>query len=124
MRESITPDGPWLEGSWGYHFFALEPLLLTREMAVQAGISVPDAAALKRMFDAPIHCVFPDGTLPNFNDTGLVKLASEAPDYEVGYAIFSRPAIPDGSSRCAARTERAAVGSSEASGGRAAGASK
>jgi oligo-alginate lyase len=91
MRESITPDGPWLEGSWGYHFFALEPLLLTREMAVRAGISVPDAAALKRMFDAPIHCVFPDGTLPNFNDTGLVKLASEAPDYEIGYAIFHDP---------------------------------
>ncbi len=91
MRESITPDGPWLEGSWGYHFFALEPLLLTREMAVQAGISAPDAAALKRMFDAPIHCVFPDGTLPSFNDTGLMKLSSEAPDYEIGYAIFHDP---------------------------------
>ena len=50
-----------------------------------------DAAALKRMFDAPIHCVFPDGTLPNFNDTGLVKLASEAPDYEIGYAVFHDP---------------------------------
>lgn len=35
MREGISPDGPWREGSWGYHFFALRPLLLTREMAVR-----------------------------------------------------------------------------------------
>ncbi len=91
MRESIMPDGPWLEGSWGYHFFALDPLLLTREMAVRAGIAVPEAAALKRMFDAPLQCVFPDGTLPNFNDTGLGKLSSQARYYEIGYKIFHDP---------------------------------
>jgi hypothetical protein len=91
LLHSITPDGPWIEGSWGYHFFALEPLLLTREMAVRADIPVPDAADLKAMLDAPLKCVFPDGTLPNFNDTGLVKLSSEAKYYEIGYRIFQDP---------------------------------
>ncbi|MGH9668393.1 MAG: heparinase II/III domain-containing protein, partial [Bryobacteraceae bacterium] len=88
MREGIAPDGPWREGSWGYHFFALRPLLLTREMAVRAGIAVPEAAALKRMLDAPLACVFPDGTLPNFNDSGLVKLDREAEYYDIGYRLF------------------------------------
>jgi len=88
MRESITPDGPWYEGSWGYHFFALEPLLLTREMAVRAGISLPEAAALKGMFDAPLACVFPDGTLPNFNDGGYTRLTAEARYYDIGYRVF------------------------------------
>jgi hypothetical protein len=35
--------------------------------------------------------VFPDGTLPNFNDTGLVKLSSEAKYYEMGYRVFQDP---------------------------------
>jgi hypothetical protein len=43
------------------------------------------------MFDAPIFCVFPDGTLPNFNDSGLTKLTGEARWYEVGYQLFHDP---------------------------------
>jgi oligo-alginate lyase len=89
LREGITPDGPWHEGAWGYHFFALQPLLLTREMAVRAGIALPEAAALKRMFDAPLLCVFPDGTLPNFNDSGYTNLNDEARWYEMGYRLFA-----------------------------------
>lgn len=88
MRESVTADGAWFEGSWGYHFFALTPLLLTREMAERAGIALPEAAALKRMLDAPLASVFPDGTLPNFNDSGYTDLASEAPRYDVGHRLF------------------------------------
>lgn len=91
LRESITPDGPWYEGSWGYHFFALNPLLLTVEMTRHNGINVPHEAALKRMFDAPIYCVFPDGTLPNFNDSSLTRLTSEARYYEIGYQLFQDP---------------------------------
>jgi len=88
LRESITPDGPWFEGSWGYHFFALDPLLLTLEMTRHNGLKVAHEASLKRMFDAPIQCMFPDGTLPNFNDSGLTKLNAEAGWYEIGYQLF------------------------------------
>ena len=91
LRESITSDGPWFEGSWGYHFFALDPLLLTVEMTRHNGIKVAHEAALKRMFDAPIFCVFPDGTLPNFNDSGLTRLSGEARWYEIGYQLFHDP---------------------------------
>jgi hypothetical protein len=91
LRESITADGPWFEGSWGYHFFALDPLLLTVEMTRHNHIAVAHEAALKKMFDAPIFCVFPDGTLPNFNDSGLTKLTGEARWYEIGYQLFHDP---------------------------------
>jgi hypothetical protein len=90
-REAITPDGAWYEGAWGYHFFALNPMLLTREMAVRAGIALPEAAALKRMLDAPLACVFPDNTLPNFSDSGYTNIASEARLYDMGYRIFQDP---------------------------------
>jgi heparinase II/III-like protein/alginate lyase len=88
LREGINRDGEWHEGSWGYHFFALDPLLQTREMAARAGIPVPEAKALKRMLDAPLECLFPDGSLPNFNDSGFTGLTGEARYYDIGYRLF------------------------------------
>lgn len=88
MKESITADGPWFEGSWGYHFYSMEPLLLTIEMARRAGLPLPEAKAVKKMLDAPLRAVFPDGTLPNFNDSGLVKLSAYARHYSLGYRLF------------------------------------
>lgn len=88
LRESVTADGAWYEGAWGYHFFALNPLLLTREMAERAGIALPDTAPLKHMLDAPLASIFPDGTLPNFNDSGYTNMASEAAHYDIGYRLF------------------------------------
>lgn len=88
LRESITPDGPWFEGSWGYHFFALDPLLLTVEMMRHNHIPTAHESELKKMLDAPLFCVFPDGTLPNFNDSGLTRLTGESRWYEIGYQLF------------------------------------
>ena len=88
MRESVYPAGPWYEGAWGYHFYALDPLLQTREMAERAGIPLPEAAKLKKMLDAPLECMFPDGTLPNFNDSGYTRVAAEARFYDIGYRVF------------------------------------
>jgi hypothetical protein len=90
-RESITSDGPWYEGAWGYHFFAFEPLMLTYEMALHAGIALPEAAALKGMLDAPLKSVFPDGTLPNFSDAGMTQLTHSARLYDIGYKWFHDP---------------------------------
>jgi hypothetical protein len=103
LRESITPDGPWYEGSWGYHFFALDPLLLTAEMAERGGITVPERSSLKRMLDAPLQCVFPDGTLPSFNDSGgSSTLDRQARYYEIAYRQYRDPkylAILNGAER-------------------------
>lgn len=91
IRQSIAPDGPWHEGAWSYHFYALEALMLTREMAARAGIALPEQAALKRMFDAPFGLLLPDGTLPNFNDSAAARLASYARVYEVGSRVSGDP---------------------------------
>ena len=89
MRASIQPDGPWYEGAWGYHFYAFDPLALTREMAGRAGIALPEAAALKRMLDAPLAAVFPDGTLPE----RIIKHQSQQPRpiAQRSVATFNRP---------------------------------
>jgi hypothetical protein len=88
LRRGITAEGPWHEGSWGYHFYALEPLLLTREMAARAGLHVPEEARLKLALDAPLACALPDGTLPNFNDSGGTSLVDYARYFSIGLRWF------------------------------------
>ena len=90
----LALDGPggfrWTlaRRSVGYHFFALNPLLLTREMATREGIALRETSQLNKMLDAPLACVFPDGTLPNCNDSGRTRLASDSSYFEIGYRLF------------------------------------
>lgn len=88
LRRGITAEGPWHEGSWGYHFYTMEPLFLMAEMAARAGLGVPEVDNLKKMLDAPLACILPDGTLPNFNDSGFTSLRLYARYYDIGYRLF------------------------------------
>lgn len=88
LRRGLSTEGQWREGSWGYHFYVMEPLFAVREMAARAGIAVPEAGRLKEMLDAPLACVLPDGTLPNFNDSGFTSLSLYARYYDIGHRLF------------------------------------
>ena len=102
MRESVQGDGVWYEGAWGYHFYALDPLCQLAEMARRAGRDLWAEPALRRMFEAPLKFALPDGTLPNFNDSGNVSLYSYSRLYEMAYARYGDPLfawIPSGRTR-------------------------
>lgn len=88
LRRGVTAEGPWHEGSWGYHFYTMEPLFLMAEMTARARLAVPEADNLKKMLDAPLACMLPDGTLPNFNDSGFTSLRLYARYYDIGYRLF------------------------------------
>jgi hypothetical protein len=88
LRRGVTAEGPWHEGSWGYHFYTMEPLFLMAEMAARAGLAVPEIGNLKKMLDAPLACMLPDGTLPNFNDSGFTSLRLYARYYDIGFRLF------------------------------------
>lgn len=88
LRRSVTAEGVWHEGSWGYHFYAMQALFLAREMAARAGLPMPEAVNLQRMLDAPLRCMLPDGNLPNFNDAHFTPVASGAPLYDTGFRLF------------------------------------
>ncbi len=88
LRRGVTAEGPWHEGSWGYHFYTMEPLFLMAEMTARAGLAVPEIGNLKKMLDAPLACMLPDGTLPNFNDSGFTSLRLYARFYDIGYRLF------------------------------------
>ncbi|MBI4891701.1 MAG: heparinase II/III family protein [Acidobacteria bacterium] len=88
MANSVTPDGFWYEGAWGYHFYALDPLLRLATMAGQGGYDLFSSEPLKKMFDAPLYMVLPSGNLPAFNDSKEVNLYGYDTLYEYAYARY------------------------------------
>ena len=79
----------WYEGSWGYHFYALNAHLQLAEMALRAGIDLYAERALRKMFEAPLKIALPDKTLPAFNDGATVSIPSYGRLYEIAYRRYS-----------------------------------
>ncbi|HEY3447788.1 MAG TPA: alginate lyase family protein [Myxococcales bacterium] len=88
MAQSIPGDGLWYEGSWGYHFFALDALAKTAHAFTRAGLDLFARPELRSMYEAPLLFAQPDLTLPSFNDDGGSSLTGNASDFEVAYARY------------------------------------
>lgn len=94
MQKSITGEGFWYEGAWGYHFYALDPLVQLAEAAARNGIDLyGEEPALRRMFEAPLKLTFPNGRLPAFNDSKEVDLFSYDRLYEAAYKRYGDPLL-------------------------------
>jgi hypothetical protein len=91
LENSISPDGFWYEGSWGYHFYALRPLVYVAEMLVRSGLDFTNDNSLLSMFRFPILFSEPDGTLPCFNDSGIANVMSYKSLYEIAYRWTDDP---------------------------------
>jgi hypothetical protein len=88
----FVKDGFWTEGSWGYQFYALRPILFMAQMSARAGVNLwKEEPSITALLASPIGVMFPDGMLPAFNDSHQVALADEAPLYEVAYAATRNP---------------------------------
>ena len=87
MTHGILPDGVWFEGSWGYHFYAMKPLLALSEALRNCGHDVYDDD-FKQMFEAPLFAAQPDGGLPAFNDASGATLPTHAGMYEIALARY------------------------------------
>ncbi|MBI5083905.1 MAG: heparinase II/III family protein [Acidobacteria bacterium] len=91
MLNSVTPDGYWYEGAWGYHFYAFDAHLKLATMASRNGIDLFGELPLRRMFDAPLQLVLPSGNLPAFNDSKEVNLYGYDRLYEYAWAMYGDP---------------------------------
>jgi hypothetical protein len=94
QMKNYVHEGFWIEGAWGYQFYAMRPLTATAEMAKRYGMNLwKQEPALASMFLAPLGVVLPDGRLPAFNDSEEVPLYPNAPIYEVAYENTHNPAL-------------------------------
>lgn len=86
MQRSVLEGGFWYEGAWGYHFYALDALARTAEMAARNGIDLwKEEPNLLALFRTPSLLMFADGSLPMFNDTAALNLFSQDALYEYAY---------------------------------------
>jgi hypothetical protein len=86
MKDYVI-DGFWIEGTWGYQFYALGALTQLAEMAERNGTDLwREEPNLKALLGSPFGLLFPDGTLPAFSDSRVVSIYDQAPLYEYPYA--------------------------------------
>lgn len=92
IREQIErgtlPDGLWFEGSFGYHFYTVTPLLTWATALRNCGLNLFDAR-LKSLFEAPLKAVLPDGSMPQFNDSGGSPIRTQAGQYEQAFSTYA-----------------------------------
>ncbi len=94
QMKNYVHEGFWIEGAWGYQFYAMHPLTETAEMAKRHGMDLwKQEPALASMFHSPLGIVLPDGKLPAFNDSEEVRLYANAPLYELAYENTHDPAL-------------------------------
>lgn len=92
LKNSILSDGFWHEGTAAYHYYALDALRWTTEVAYHAGISFYDDAAYKALYDAPLLFTFPDLNFPAINDSDVFSIKGRHALYDLAYARFGDPA--------------------------------
>lgn len=91
LEHGVRPDGMWLEGASGYHFFTIDGLWPLAEAARNCGLNLYDSK-FRSMFDGPLALAMPNLELPNFNDSGTVPLPRQSDLYELAYARFTNSA--------------------------------
>ena len=89
MKNSVDSDGFWYEGSWGYHFYALTAHRYLAEMAARSGgLDLYSHPSMQGMFQSPVLFALPDGSLPQFNDSGAINLTTRDTLYESAYLRY------------------------------------
>jgi oligo-alginate lyase len=82
MDNSLSDDGFWYEGAWGYHFYTMVAQVQLVLAAQYMGLNLIDHPRFRSMFRAPLACMLPDGTLPPVHDSVTVYVGKHAPLFE------------------------------------------
>lgn len=94
QMQNYVQEGFWIEGAWGYQFYAMRPLAALAEMAKRNGMDLwKQEPAIGSLFLSPLGVMLPDGNLPAFNDSHEVPLYPNAPLYEIAYENTRDPRL-------------------------------
>ena len=88
MAKGVQSDGVWIEGAWGYQYYAMTALWPLTEAARNCGIDLY-GEPYKKLFESPVQLAMPNLHLPAFNDSNDRDIHN--PIYELGYARYHDP---------------------------------
>ncbi|MHC4886336.1 MAG: heparinase II/III domain-containing protein, partial [Planctomycetota bacterium] len=95
IRNSITDDGLWFEGTNAYHFYALQAIIEHLEAAKRIGVNLSENERLKRMWLGPASLTYPDGSIPVINDSDPANLKRYKKFFKWGHDYFKDPALAE-----------------------------
>ncbi len=93
IKESITSDGLWYEGTLSYQRYAMMAVEETLKAAKRVGWDFSQDARLKSLWYGPIHLAYPNGQLPVFHDSDPSNLDSWKGMFGWGSDYFNDPVL-------------------------------
>ncbi|MDR6551862.1 heparinase II/III family protein [Paenibacillus qinlingensis] len=88
MENSLSDDGFWYEGAWGYHFYTLGAQVDLVLAAHYMNVPLYKNERFQSMFRAPLQCMLPDGTLPPVHDSDVIDVKKLSHLFEFSSAFF------------------------------------
>jgi hypothetical protein len=89
LREGVSREGFWREGSTGYHYYALAAILETLEAARGLGVDLArERETARAMLLAPLALADGELVIPPTNDSQPASLERFLDQYEMGAALF------------------------------------
>ena len=93
LKESVTSDGLWYEGTLSYQRYALLAIIQTLEAARRVGWDFSQNARLKSLWFGPINLAYPNGQLPVFHDSDPTNLEGWKDMFRWGSDYFKDPVL-------------------------------
>lgn len=91
LKNSITKDGIWYEGTMSYHMYALSALMQQADAARRVGVDLAKSKSFKSLWTGPLQLAYPNGQFPAINDSDRTTLKVYQPTYAWGYRFFGDP---------------------------------
>jgi len=93
LKESVTSDGLWYEGTLAYQRYALMAIVETLEAAKRVGWDYSQNARLKSLWFGPLNLAYPNGQLPVFHDSDPASLEGWKDMFRWGSDYFKDPIL-------------------------------
>lgn len=91
LKNSVTDDGIWYEGTMSYHFYALSAIIENLKAVRHVGWDFSGNERLKSLWSGPLAMAFPDGSVPAIHDGDPFSLTGMKDDYLFASEYFKDP---------------------------------
>lgn len=85
LEHGVLENHLWFEGTFGYHFYALQSFLAFEKFARHTSYGNIFHPNYRYMFESPFHYLMADGSIPMMNDTNYGHFSRMKPLYEFAY---------------------------------------
>lgn len=91
LKNSVTDEGIWYEGTMSYHFYALRAIIENLKAVKRVGMDFSGNERLKSLWSGPLSMTFPDGRIPAIHDGDPFVLTDMKDVYDFAGEYFKEP---------------------------------